>query len=371
MKHIKDIDINNKRVFLRCDLNVPMDDNGNILDDFRIKRSLPTIKYLIENNAKIIIASHLSDVDRSIKPVLKTLIEYIGKDISFSKNFEINGDIVLLENLRMHKGEKENDIEFAKKLASLADVYVNDAFGVCHREHASVSEICKHIPSYAGFLLHEEVDNLSDLISEPERPLVAVIGGAKLGTKVGAIAKFLKVADHVLVGGNVANILLQGKGISMSGKLKDDELKEMIDEIDLTDTKLHLPVDAVTFIAGEKDYLRKTSIGSVREEEKIYDIGPETIKLYSEIIRTAKTIFFNGPLGLIEKDDYAYGTFEIGREIVESDSYCIAGGGESNDFFDDKGLLEKFDYVSTGGGAMLELVAGEKLPGLIALGYYD
>lgn len=392
LKHIKDIDVANKRVLLRCDLNIPFDDNFNILDDFRIIKSLPTIKFLSDKGAKVIIVSHLSgkkdritgkEQNSSIDFVAKKLAEVLQKRVSFIndtigapiekaiKEMEF-GDIILLENIRFYKQEELNDDAFARNLANLADIYVNDAFGVSHRAHASVDAITRYIPSYAGFLLFEEINSMEHILKNPEKPLVAIIGGAKLETKIGVIEKFLEIADHVLVGGDVANVILQGKGLTISGTLPDQKVIDQVNKINITNTKLHLPVDAVACLKeGDTDYMRKTSIGTVRKEEKIFDIGPDTINLYSEIIKNAKTIFFNGPMGLIEKKDYVFGTLEVCKSIVESRAYSIVGGGESNSFLKDVGLINKFSYASTGGGAMLEFVSGVKLPGLKALGYYE
>jgi 3-phosphoglycerate kinase len=282
------------------------------------------------------------------------------------------GDIILLENIRFYKEEEENSNIFADRLANLADMYVNDAFGVSHRAHASVNAITRYIPSYAGFLLFEEISNMEKVLQNPEKPLVAIIGGAKLETKIGVIEKFLQIADHVLVGGDVANAILQGKGLTTSGTMPDQKVIDQVNKIDITNTKLHLPVDAVACLKeGDSEYMRKTSIGAVRKEEKIFDIGPDTIGLYSSIIKVAKTVFFNGPMGLIENKDYVFGTLEVCKSIVESKAYSIVGGGESNSFLKDVGLINKFSYASTGGGAMLEFVSGVQLPGLKALGYYD
>jgi 3-phosphoglycerate kinase len=392
LKHIKDIDIKNKRVLLRCDLNVPFDDKFNILDDYRIIKSIPTIKFLSDNGAKVVIISHLSgkkdkttgkEQNFSIEFVAKKLAEVLDKKVLFindtigapvEKAIEQMefGDIILLENIRFYKEEEENSNIFADRLANLADMYVNDAFGVSHRAHASVNAITRYIPSYAGFLLFEEISNMEKVLQNPEKPLVAIIGGAKLETKIGVIEKFLQIADHVLVGGDVANAILQGKGLTTSGTMPDQKVIDQVNKIDITNTKLHLPVDAVACLKeGDSEYMRKTSIGAVRKEEKIFDIGPDTIGLYSSIIKVAKTVFFNGPMGLIENKDYVFGTLEVCKSIVESKAYSIVGGGESNSFLKDVGLINKFSYASTGGGAMLEFVSGVQLPGLKALGYYD
>jgi phosphoglycerate kinase len=315
MKTVKDFDVKNKRVFVRCDFNVPLDEKGNIADDFRIKQVLPTLRYLQENGAKMVLASHFAD-GKSLDPVWKRVKEFIGE-----KNVDF------LENLRLNEGEEKNSDEFAKKLAGLADIYINDAFGVCHRAHASVVGVPKYLPSGAGFLLEKEVDVLSRIMQNPDRPFVAIVGGVKFESKAKVIGKFLEVADFVLVGGKI--------GLSPEvGKLNS--------------SKLILPIDNVD----------------------TFDIGSKTIKLFSEKISQARTIIWAGPVGFFEKEEYGVGTKEIGKAICNNkNAFKVAGGGDTISALNKFGLQDKFDHLSTGGGAMLEFLVGEKLPGLEALGY--
>jgi len=389
MQHIKDFNVSSKRTVVRCDFNVPMDDSGNILDTYRIERSLKTLEYLLEHKAKVIILSHLSPEDKkkegtlpSLRPVAGALGKILNRNVNFSDNC-IGGeavrqalalqdsDILLMENLRHHPEEEKNDRGFAKNLAALGDVYINDAFGVSHRAHASVSAITEFLPSYAGFLLDEEVNTITQVLQNPQRPLVAIIGGAKLSTKIKVIENLLQKADHVIIGGNIANIIVQAKGLMVSGATVGEDVRALADRIDITNPKLHLPVDGVACLDPEnEDYARNASLGSVRKEEKLYDIGVESIKLFQEVIAQAKTVFYNGPLGYIEKPRFENGTFEIARAIASCGAFTVTGGGETNAFLKKYGLIGKFSYVSTGGGAMLSLVDGQNLPGLEALGYY-
>jgi len=322
MKTLKDFDFRKKRVLVRADFNVPLSEQGEILDDFRIKETLPTIHYLLENGAKVVLMSHLGNPggkfvkELKLDPVTQRLTELLGQKI------------VLLENLRFNPGEENNDEGFARELARNGDIYINDAFGVCHRKHASVVGVPKFLPSGAGFLLEKEIKTLTKLSENPQKPLVAIIGGAKLETKVGVIDKISEKADFVLVSG------LIGKGVvGQKIKLKHPE-------------KVIFPVDET---GGGKD------------------IGPETVKLFSAKIAQAKTIFWNGPFGKIENEEFAKGTEAIARAIAGSEAFSVVGGGETVEFVTKLKLVESFSHVSSGGGAMLSFLSGEKLPGLEAL----
>jgi len=315
MKTLKDFDVKNKRVLVRCDFNIPLDEKENITDDFRIKQTIPTIEYLLKNGAKVILMSHLAG-NRRLDVIWKRVKKYLKAKAE---------EIVFLDNLRLDEREKENSDEFAKELANLGDIYINDAFGVCHRKHASVVGVPKYLPSGAGFLLEKEVQALSKILENPKRPLVAIVGGVKIESKAGVIDNFLQIADYVLIGGKIGY------------------------NVNLTSSKLHLPVDY-------KDDL---------------DIGPKTIEAFSRIIRKAKTIVWAGPLGKFEDSLYEKGTKEIAEEITKNkQAFKIAGGGDTIFALTKWGLRDKFDHVSTGGGAMLAFLAGDKLPGLESLNYY-
>lgn len=344
MKSIKDFDLNNKKVLVRCDFNVPVDQQGNILDDFRIKKTLPTITYLLSQNAKIILMSHLGEPNGKVIPTLtldnvKDRLEQllntsiiktddcIGKEVEKQVLHLKPGEILLLENLRFHSRETDNDLEFAKDLAKLGEIYINDAFGDCHRAHASIVALAQLLPSGAGLLLQSEIENLNNILQHPKKPLVAIVGGIKVGTKAKFIAQILKIADFVLVGGLIK--------------------KEMIHE-------------KLEFASSEK-------IISSDENLEAPDISENTIALFKEKIMSAKTIVWNGPLGKFEDEHYKKGTLEVANAIIASGAFCVAGGGETIEFLNKEGMLDKFSHVSTGGGAMLDYLSGEELPGLKAL----
>ncbi|MBI2626328.1 MAG: phosphoglycerate kinase [Candidatus Nealsonbacteria bacterium] len=345
MKTVRDFDVANKRVLVRCDFNVPLSETGEILDDFRIKKTIPTIEYLLGKGAKIILMSHLGRPEGKVveefrlTPVQDKLTEYL--DISVAKapdciGAEIekwtkgmrSGETLLLENLRFYKEEEENDENFAKELSKLGDIYINDAFGASHRAHASIAGITKFLPSAGGLLLEKEIEVLTSLLKNPQKPLVAVIGGKKVEDKAGVVDKISKTADLVLVSG-----------------LIEKEIKEKSLEFKYPN-KIIGPVDE---IGGGKD------------------VGPETIRLFREKIMQAKTVFWSGPLGKIEDEEFAGGTKALAQAIIESKAYSVAGGGETMEFVNKLGLGEKFSHLSTGGGAMLEFLSGKSLPGLEAL----
>ncbi len=314
-KTIKDFDVKNKRVLVRCDFNIPLDEKENITDDFRIKQTIPTIQYLLHNKAKVILMSHLAG-NRHLDVIWKRVKKYLKTKTE---------EIVFLDNLRLDQREKENSDEFAKELASLGDIYINDAFGVCHRKHASVVGIPKYLPSGAGFLLEKEIKVLSKVLKNPEHPLVAIIGGVKVESKVKVIEQFLEKADYVLIGGKIAY------------------------NVNLASSNLYLPVDY------------KNNL----------DIGPKTIETFSKIIRKAKMIVWAGPVGKFENPLYEKGTKQIAEEISKNNkAFKIAGGGDTIFALTKFGLRDKFDHISTGGGAMLQFLSGEELPGLEALNYY-
>lgn len=389
MKNLRNKNIKGLKVLVRCDLNVPIR-NGKVLDDFRIKKLIPTIDYLRNQGAKIILITHLGepngrDLSFSVRPVAKRLWELVQGRLKFvndtiGKNVEKEidemkeGDIVVLENLRFYKEEEQNDDNFSRSLARLGDIFVQDAFGACHRNHSSIVGITKYIDSFPGLLLEEEIRVLSDALVSPDRPLVSIVGGFKVSSKIKVIKSLLDKSDYLLLGGRVANSLLISKGLYVKDLLssEEEELMEVAKEINLTDPKLQLPIDGVMgLINFDEDYSRIGGIGSIRKEEDVYDIGPETIEKYKNILSTAKTIIWNGPLGYFEKEKFSKGTEEIAKMIgqINREVFSIVGGGETVEAIQKLGIENQFDHISTGGGAMLDFIAGKELPGIKALEY--
>lgn len=381
MKNLRDINVDNKKVLVRVDFNVPLNQDLEVEDTFRIEAHLETIKYLKEHNAKIILISHLGspkgkEIGFSLKPVAKKLeeissfkVNFIEETLSPKVDQEIDnlkaGEILLLENLRFYKEEEENDNEFAASLARLADIFVEDAFSVCHRAHASTSGICSFIDSYAGLLLEKEINALEGVNRNIKRPFVAVIGGAKILTKVSVIKNFLDKADAILLGGMVANTVLKFKGVY--GEIKEKEVFEAIKDIDFESPKVIVPIDGMI---SKDNFSRVGGIDTIKDNEEISDIGPETIEYYKKIIKQAKTVVFNGPMGKIENEVFAKGTEEIARIISVQNNYSVVGGGETVDFINKKNMKKEFSFISSGGGAMLEYISGKKLPGIEALNKY-
>lgn len=389
MKNLRNKNIKGLKVLVRCDLNVPIK-NGKVLDDFRIKKLIPTIDYLRNQGAKIILITHLGepkgrDLSFSVRPVAKRLWELvqgrlkfvndtIGKRVEKEIDEMKEGDIIVLENLRFYKEEKQNDDDFSRSLARLGDIFVQDAFGACHRNHSSIVGITKYIDSFPGLLLEEEIRVLSDALVSPDRPLVSIVGGFKVSSKIKVIKSLLDKSDYLLLGGRVANSLLISKGLYVKDLLssEEEELMEVAKEINLTDPKLQLPIDGVMgLINFDEDYSRIGGIGSIRKEEDVYDIGPETIEKYKNILSTAKTIIWNGPLGYFEKEKFSKGTEEIAKMIgqINREVFSIVGGGETVEAIQKLGIENQFDHISTGGGAMLDFIAGKELPGIKALEY--
>ena len=381
MKNLKDINVDNKKVLVRVDFNVPLNQDLEVEDTFRLEAHLETIKYLKEHNAKIILISHLGsprgrELSFSLKPVAQKLeeissfkVNFIEETISPKVEEAINklepGDILLLENLRFYKEEEENDNEFAASLARLADVFVEDAFSVCHRAHASTAGICGFIESCAGPLLLKEIEALDKINKNIKRPFVAVIGGAKILTKVGVIENFLDKADAILLGGMIANTVLKFRGFY--GDIKEKEVFETIKNIDFESPKVIVPIDG---IISKDNFSRVGGIETIKENEDISDIGPETIEAYKKIIKKAKTVVWNGPMGKIENEIFAKGTEEIARIISVQNNYSVVGGGETVDFINKKNMKKEFSFISSGGGAMLDYISGKKLPGIEALYKY-
>ncbi len=383
MRLLSSLDVENKRVLVLVDFNVPIKE-GKIQDDFRIAAYLPTIRYLQEHNAKIILLSHLGepkgiDPKLSLKPIAEKLSELLQQKVAFASD-TIGpsaqehiaalkpGDALLLENLRFSPGEEANDQDFARSLASLGDCYVNDAFSVSHRAHASIVGLPALLPSVAGLLLQKEVETLDRVRRDAVPPFVILMGGAKVKTKLPFLATFLQKMDAVCVGGVLANTILAGKGFSVGKSLYEKDEKAEVEKFVITDTKLHLPVDVVVSSDLEgKAETRIAPVGNMKENEMILDIGPDTIKMFSKIIRSANTIVWNGPMGLFEVKRFAEGTYALAREFEHIRAYTVVGGGDVIEALDNLGLLPSVDFVSTGGGAMLEFLSGKSLPGVEAL----
>jgi len=389
MRSIKEADVKGKKVLVRADLNVPLKE-GRVRDNTRIVSALPTVNYLLENGAKVVLCSHLGRPkgkvvpELSLKPVyeeLKKLLpsrniyfvdDCIGEGVKNKVNELKEGEILLLENLRFHPEEEKNDESFAKELSSIADIFVQDAFGTVHRAHASTVGIIKFLPSYAGFLLEKEVNFLSKITEGPDKPFIAIIGGAKISTKIGVIENLLKKVDKLLIGGAMAYTFLKKKGKSIGNSLCEDEYLDIAGEIlEKAQDKLLLPVDhVVTDNVDEPKKIENTLDENIPDGMIGVDIGKNTIDVYSEIIREAKTVFWNGPLGIFEKDEFSKGTMEIGKkvaEITQKGVISVVGGGDSVAAVKKENLQDKITHISTGGGASLEFVEGKKLPGLEAL----
>ena len=388
-KTVKDIDLKGKKVFVRCDFNVPMDENQNITDNARIVGALPTIKYLLEQNCKIILASHLGrpkgefKPEFSLAPVAKELSKLLGQEVIMAKdvigedamtkaaNLK-EGEILLLENVRFHKEETDNDPEFCKKLASMAEVYVNDAFGTAHRAHASTTGIASYLPAVSGFLIEKELQFLGNAVNNPERPFVAILGGAKVSDKIGVIDSLLEKVDTLMIGGGMAYTFFKAQGYEVGNSIcemdKLDLAKEAMEKAKQKGVKFMLPVDTKVGKEFKPDTESKiVSYTEIPADWEGFDIGPETIKMFEEELRKAKTVVWNGPLGLFEFDQFAIGTNAIAKVLSEIDATTIIGGGDSAAAVKKAGLEDKMTHISTGGGASLEFLEGKKLPGIEAL----
>ncbi len=379
-KTIKEVDVKRKRVLVRCDFNVSIEEDGSISSDLRIRQVMPTIKYLLRKKAKVILLSHFGKKEESIFPVKEVLSKLLRKKVSFvddcvgekvqKKIDEMKeGEVLLLENVRMYEAEKENSLEFGKRLSRLADVFINDAFSVSHRDHASLTKPPLFLPSASGFLMEKEITTLEKATKNPKKPVVAIIGGAKIESKILAVNYFLKNADHVLLGGKIANMVLIVRGIATNLPWPNEEMVKTVEQIEYTSPKLHIPVDVVASLdnTGENG-IRETGPGKVGKEEDIFDIGKETIKLYGEIIKEAKTIIWTGPLGFSEKKAFESGTREVGKYMVDNErALTIIGGGDTSKAFSRFNLLRKVDFVSYGGGAMLTYISKGPMPGIEAL----
>ncbi len=384
-KTIRDVDVSGKKVLVRVDFNVPLKD-GKVGDDTRIRGALPTIQYLLEHGAAVILCSHLGrpkgtfNMDYSLKPVAEYLARLVPNKVSFAPDC-INepaekavaalrpGEILVLENTRFYKEEEKNDPEFSARLASLADIYVNDAFGTAHRAHASTEGVTHTKPGVAGFLLEKEIQYLSSAVENPKRPFVAILGGAKISDKIGVIKNLLAKADHVLIGGGMANTFFKAQGFETADSLVQDEALGTAKEILASGSeKLVLPVDLV--IADKFDNEAETKViptGNVPAGWRVLDVGPETVKLFSKYVAEAGTVVWNGPMGVFEMPSFAKGTFDVAKAVADSKAISIIGGGDSVAAIQQSGLADQVTHISTGGGASLEMLEGLVLPGVAAL----
>ncbi len=388
-KTVKDIDVRGKKVLVRCDFNVPQREDGTITDNRRIVSALDTINYLLENNAKVILCSHLGrpkgefKKEFSLKPIADELQKLLGKEVKLSSDVigpdaekltsnMKEGEIVLLENLRFHREETDNDPEFAKKLASFADIYVNDAFGTAHRAHASTAGVAAYLPAVSGFLIEKEINFMGNALENPKRPFVAILGGKKVSDKIGVIEALLEKVDTLIIGGAMAYTFFKSMGYGVGDSIceldKLDLAKEIMQKAKDKGIKLMLPVD--THVG--KEFKPDTESKIVKYTEipdgwEGFDIGTETIKMYVEELKNAKTVVWNGPLGLSEFEKFATGTDTIAKALADSDAITIIGGGDSAAAIERMGISNKFSHISTGGGASLEFLEGKKLPGIECL----
>lgn len=389
-KTIRDVDFEGKRVLIRVDFNVPIE-NGTITNDKRIRESVPTIQYVLEKNpAAVILMSHLGrpkgepDPQYSLSPVVSVLSALIGRDVAFAEDCIgpqaeeaaanlPQGGVLLLENTRFHKGETKNDAEMSRQLAALGDIFVNDAFGSAHRAHASTVGVTDHLPAVAGFLMEKEIDYLSTALEDPQRPFVAILGGAKVSDKIGVIEALLDKVDHLLVGGGMANTFFQAQGYGVANSLVEkDSIDTARQLLDKGGDKLVLPVDAVIGDKFEEDAATQVIdvADGVPDGWAIYDIGPKTLELFRQRLKNAQTVVWNGPMGVFELNPFAKGTIAVAQILADATrggAITIIGGGDSASAVEGAGFADQVTHISTGGGASLEMLEGQSLPGVVAL----
>jgi len=387
-KTLKDVEIKGKKVLVRVDFNVPLDKSGNITDDTRIKATLPTIKYILEHNAKLILMSHLGRPKgvvvegMSLKPVAKRLSELLGKDVKMLEDcigekvanetsVLKEGEVVLLENLRFHPEEEKNDPSFAKALAVAGEIYVNDAFGSSHRAHASVEGITKFLPSVSGFLVQKEIEFLSKVMVNPPKPFALILGGAKVSDKIGVIINLMKKVDCILIGGAMAYTFLKAKGVKIgSSRLEDDKVElagDILNGAEEKKIKIYLPVDHIASEKLDGSQPTKELDQEIPDGFMGLDIGPKTVNEFNNALKDVKTIVWNGPLGLFEVPQFSEGTKKVAEFVSGLDATVIIGGGDTASAVKSFGLEAKMSHVSTGGGASLEYLEGKTLPGIAAL----
>ena len=388
-KSVKDVDLKGKRVFCRVDFNVPMQD-GQITDETRIQAALPTIQYLQEQGAKVILASHLGRPKGTVveelrlTPVAKRLSEKLGQEVkkadeAYGDTVKAlisemkEGDVLLLENVRFYPGEEKNDAELAKQFAELADIYVNDAFGAAHRAHASTEGIAHYLPAVSGFLMDKELATIGKALSNPERPFTAIIGGAKVKDKIGVIDHLLDIVDNLIIGGGLAYTFIKAQGHEIGQSLleedKIDLAKSFIEKAKEKGVNFYMPVDAVIADRFAEDASAKNvSIEDIPADWQALDIGPKTAELYGDVIKNSKLVIWNGPMGVFEFDQFANGTKAVAESLAQSkDTYSIIGGGDSAAAVEKFNLADQMSHISTGGGASLEFMEGKELPGVTAL----
>jgi phosphoglycerate kinase len=384
-KTVKDIDLKGKRVLMRVDFNVPMQD-GKVTDDKRIKASLPTIKYVLDQGASLILMSHLGrpkggpDPEFSLRPAAEVLSSHLGIPVKMAPDTvgpEVEtmakelkpGEVLMLENTRFHKGEEKNDLDLAKQMAALGDVYVNDAFGSAHRAHSSTEGVARFLPAVSGFLMEQELEYLGRAVANPEHPYIAILGGAKISDKILVVETLLTKADKLIIGGGMANTFLAAKGLNMQDSLVEKESLETAKSIlEKSGDKLILPVDAV--IADKFDAQANTQVVDVDKIPagwRMMDVGPKTLELYKQALNGARLIVWNGPVGVFEMPKFAEGTFALAKLLAESGATTVIGGGDSASAVKKAGVAKQMTHVSTGGGASLEFLEGKELPGVAAL----
>ncbi len=388
-KTVEDIEVKGKKVLVRCDFNVPMDDAGNITNENRINGALPTIKYLIEHGAKVILCSHMGrpkgefNMKYSLRPVAKRLSELLGKEVVMADDVigesavratqaMADGDVVMLENVRFHAEETKNDPEFAKKLASLADIFVNDAFGTAHRAHASTAGVADYLPAVAGFLIQKEIEIMGGALENAKHPFVAILGGAKVKDKIGVINNLLNKVDTIIIGGGMAYTFCKAEGGQIGDSLCDDErleyTKEVMQLAKEKGVKILLPTDNVIADAYSNDAnISMSSTHQIPDGWEGLDIGPKSIEAFTDEIKNAKTIIWNGPMGVFEMSNFAKGTIAVAKAVAEADAVTIIGGGDSAAAVETLGFGDKMTHISTGGGASLEFLEGKELPGIACL----